>query len=71
MDDDPEEVCAFCGETMFEGGWRRLVYQAYAEGSCMGTWMSGDGQVRVLLTGGRRRSDERSFVGIIMGRDCP
>lgn len=69
--DDPADVCQFYKDKMIEMGWIKIVYQFYPEGSCLGTYNSTDGRTRVFISAGQRRSDEKTFVAITMGQDCP
>jgi len=70
-DDDPKVVCTFYKKVMEKKGWNKIVYQAYPEGSCLGTWLSADSETRVFLNVAQRRSDRKIFVAITMGKGCP
>jgi hypothetical protein len=69
--DSPEVVCSFYEEGMPDKGWDELVYQSYPEGSCLGTWMAGDSDPRVLMNIAQRRDDEKTVISITLGKGCP
>jgi hypothetical protein len=70
-DDDPKDVCDFYKDEMKENGWNKIVFQIYPEGSCMGSWLSADSDTRVFLNAAQRRSDNKTFIAITMGNNCP
>jgi len=70
-DDDPTDVCNFYKEAMQKKGWKKIVFQMYPEGSCMGSWLSADSNVRVFFNAAQRRSDKKTFIAITMGINCP
>lgn len=70
-EEDPAEVCSFYKDRMLEIGWVKLVYQFYPEGSCLGTYNSADGNIRVFMNVAQRRSDKKTFIAITMGQSCP
>ena len=70
-DDTPQAVCSFFEEGMPAKGWSKIVFQSYPEGSCMGTWMSGDSDTRVLMTIGKGGGQNKTFISITMGKKCP
>ncbi len=70
-DSSSEDVCAFYESAMEGTGWTKLVFQNYQEGSCMGTWMRPAQDARILMTVGRRASDDKTFAAITMGLGCP
>jgi hypothetical protein len=73
-EDSPEDVCDFYKDKMSAQGWDKLLFQAYPEGACTGTWMTDMGDTsgpRVLMSIGKRASDKKTFASIILGTGCP
>jgi len=70
-DDDPNDVCSFYKDAMKKKGWKKNVFQMYPEGSCMGSWLSADSNVRVFFNAAQRRNDKKTFIAITMGQNCP
>ena len=74
LNNDGGRVKHKCKEATVEEflkGWDKLVYQAYPEGSCMGTWMADDGHTRVLMNIAEGQGDNKTFIAITMGEGCP
>ena len=70
-EDSQDDVCTFYKGIMPAMGWMKIVFQSYPEGSCMGTWMSGDSETRALMTVGKTGADNKTTIGITMGKKCP
>lgn len=67
----PEKACDFYKMEMPGNGWNKLVFQKYPEGSCLGSWIKQDSEVRVFLNIGKRRGDKKTYIGITRGERCP
>jgi len=68
-DEVPADVCSFFKDEMLKRGWMKLTYQFYPEGSCLATWMKDD--TRVIFNAANRRSDNKTFIAITLGKGYP
>lgn len=71
VEKNTEDVCTFFKDGMKENGWFKLVYQFYPEGSCMGAWKMLDTDVRVLMNIAKGGNDNKTFIAITLGKECP
>ena len=52
---DPDDVCSFYKDAMENKGWKRIVFQVYPEGSCMGSWLSADSETRFFQCSSKKK----------------